>query len=316
MLYADEVYSPPEALPDFRRLPGAETTKFSVQGNAAISDVKRYLKIANVLAAAKPVVRPISGDDVEEAASRIRSDLSITDSIQLGLKNRLSLFRYIRNQIEKLNVFVFGVSAEITDFRGFCIEQNGYWAIAFNTADENHGARSFTLVHEYTHIALGKPGVSGSIFEPQNKIERFCNKVAAIALAPGKLLKAIRENHYYGREDKLRYVNYFANKIGLSRHMTAIRLRELGIIDKKYFEEWISLYERRPDGLEYGDGGGAPPDRDEGKYKIAKFGAAFALLVTRAVLERRANPMELSKLIGLKKKYIKDTYEAALEALR
>lgn len=316
LLYSDNEYSPPEGLPDFRKLKDNSRTKVSVKGSAAISNVRRYLQISNVLSAAKPFIKKINTNDVGKAAEVVRTELGLSDTLQLSLGSRTAVFRHIRAQIEKKNIFVFSVSAPITDFRGFCIEYNEYWAIAFNSADGNHGARSFTLAHEFVHVSLGEPGISGELFASNNEIERFCNKVAATALAPGQLLRAISFDHHFDSSDRLKYVNYFANKIGLSRYMVAIRLKEVGIISNSYFDRWLQLYEFSASGLELAEGGGSPVERDEGKYKIAKFGAAFSLLIAGAVINNKISSVEASKLTGIKKKYIQDTYDAATIVLR
>ncbi|MCV5934791.1 ImmA/IrrE family metallo-endopeptidase, partial [Escherichia coli] len=57
----------------------------------------------------------------------------------------------------------------------------------FVNGTDSYSAQVFTLFHEVAHIWVGKAGVSNWQFD--NKIESFCNKVAAEVLMPHDLFK-------------------------------------------------------------------------------------------------------------------------------
>lgn len=309
-LYADENFTPEPATVDFRAAkPGP--AKLSIKGAKALRDVKRFLKTAQLIGASKPKVSKLPSN-TKEAGEIVRSDLGLTDTLQLKLKDRRSLFLHLRGAIEHRNIFVFGVQAERSDFRGLALVENDVWAIAFNQADENHGARSFTLIHEYAHVCNGHAGVSDP-FLTNNAEERFCNAVAAFALAPGRLLKAIQPKNPHPQSNIVLFVGYFANQLGTSKHMMAIQLRQCNIISKGEFKRWLSQYSFIHSTFEPKDGGGSgpPPERDEGKHKVAKYGFLLPILLKNALEKKAIHPNDISKYIGIKKQYQDATFSEA-----
>lgn len=76
------------------------------------------------------------------------------------------------------------------EFRGFAIADPFAPLVFINGADTKAG-QIFTLAHELAHVWIGEGGVSNSAaddlpedIDPDQKIERFCNAVAAEVLVP------------------------------------------------------------------------------------------------------------------------------------
>ncbi|WP_312531657.1 ImmA/IrrE family metallo-endopeptidase [Paracoccus sp. (in: a-proteobacteria)] len=83
------------------------------------------------------------------------------------------------------------------EFRGFAIADSFAPLVFINGADTKSG-QIFTLAHELAHIWIGKDGVSNSAaddlperLDPDAKVERFCNAVAAEVLVPIAQLSAM-----------------------------------------------------------------------------------------------------------------------------
>ena len=70
---------------------------------------------------------------------------------------------------------------DLNEFRGFALS-NEYAPLIFINSKDTDAARSFTLLHELAHIAIGKSGLSNDLYEHQ--VEQWCNKVAAEVLIP------------------------------------------------------------------------------------------------------------------------------------
>lgn len=317
-LYTDDDYRPEEPLTDFRTV-GNKPAQLSLAAKKALVHSQRLLKLAQHAGAQKPHLPQIRVDieNAKSIAKSLRQHFGITDSMQLTANGRADFFKTLRRQIEKKDIFVWSVSVDINDFRGACINDAGIWAILFNTQDHNNGARSFTIAHELVHVCIGASGISDP-YKTENEIERFCNKVAAIMLAPEHILNHINGDHFFGAENPIDYVRYFSNKMNLSQYMIAIRLREMSVISDQYFKLWLeqynalhniqSIFIEPPDG-----GGGAGVTPDQGKVKIAKYGALLPLLVINAVHDRKINSMEVSRYMGLKRRYFETTLNAAEE---
>jgi len=95
-----------------------------------------------------------------------------------------------REAIEQQGILVItsGIAKENThrpldlnEFRGFALS-NEYAPLIFINSKDTDAARSFTLLHELAHIAIGKSGLSNDLYEHQ--VEQWCNKVAAEVLIP------------------------------------------------------------------------------------------------------------------------------------
>jgi hypothetical protein len=120
---------------------------------------------------------------IDKAARVLRNTLEFSHDVQLTLPTSSALFAWLRQRIEKLNVFVLQLSFPSKDGAGFCLAGAHYDVIVINTRRQPPPRRIFTLAHEIYHCALGKSGVSDP-FVIHNPTERRCNTFAAEFLAP------------------------------------------------------------------------------------------------------------------------------------
>ena len=87
-----------------------------------------------------------------------------------------------------------GITFTPEEARGFSISEKRFPVIVVNSGDA-HGARIFTLLHEFTHILLDTGGICdleeySQAHTLEQNIEKFCNRVAGAALVPASLLEA------------------------------------------------------------------------------------------------------------------------------
>jgi Zn-dependent peptidase ImmA (M78 family) len=130
----------------------------------------------------------------EKAATKIRDlfDISL-DKYRKGSDYAAS-FKYLRKKIEAKGVFVllkgnlgnYRSDVEVGTFRGFAISDDIAPFIVINH-QEAKSARAFTLLHELTHILLGKTGISAGVSE--HEIEQFCDRTASLTLLPDTELR-------------------------------------------------------------------------------------------------------------------------------
>ena len=100
-------------------------------------------------------------------------------------------------------------------------------------------AQLFTALHEYAHAMLEASGVSDP-FSIKNDVERSCNRFAAEFLAPTVEFSAtVEATSRTVRTDIFRFVDLMSQKSMLSKHATAIRLRELDYIDQRALNGWL-----------------------------------------------------------------------------
>ena len=108
-------------------------------------------------------------------------------------------FRFLRQRAEDSGIFVllkgnlgsYHTNIGLNVFRGFTLSDEIAPFIVINDKD-NHAAWSFTLLHEITHLVLGKTGISGSYTGGVEETEKFCNDVASRFLLPEEEFQAFK----------------------------------------------------------------------------------------------------------------------------
>ena len=142
-------------------------------------------------------------------------------------------------RIEDLGVFVVvkKIGEDIDDCRGFCLSDADLPPIiVINSAESSMGARSFSLLHEYAHILLGAPGVSGTSLN--NAHERFCNQFATEFLMPPSLIQRVFGQPGEQRDYDYEEVKRRADTLKCSQQALALRLEELNYASAGYYGRW------------------------------------------------------------------------------
>lgn len=271
-------------VPDYRTLDGRPTVL-----NLAISaalDAADYIREAaeEVIEEGPELYRPaelpliVLGDDPVELAATERERLGITDAIQLEFPRASAMYGYLRTRIEDLGIFVAMMKMEVDDCRGFCLLGADKPAtIVVNGSETSPGAQTFTLLHEYCHVLLRAPGVSGD--RTPNRTERFCNLFAANFLMPASIMTALLGPVGKPRDFNLDDVADFARTLNVSQQALALRLEELGYSGGGYYGRWKRAMGARPAPLPRKKKG-APP---YALMTVRRLGTAFTTLVLNAV---------------------------------
>jgi Zn-dependent peptidase ImmA (M78 family) len=183
-----------QSMHDFRRLPNSGTRTYSPELAYEIRLAQQRRELALELAEEDDedfpafTLNTTLDTSVEDVGRQIRDGLSITFDIQSKWRDTGAAFIAWRTRIEELGVLVFQTTrVESSEASGFA-----YWApklplIAVNRKD-TMGRRLFSLLHELAHLMIHQSGVSdlddGRRLVSDQRVEVFCNKVAAAALMP------------------------------------------------------------------------------------------------------------------------------------
>lgn len=146
-----------------------------------------------------------AGDDVSQTAEGIRAALGFDLEARRRVHRWADAHRIFVEQAEALGVLVMvsGVVGSNThrtldpeEFRGFALADPIAPLIFVNGAD-TISARMFTLAHELVHIWIGQSALSDAevAAPPQQRIERWCNQVAAELLVPLALFREEVDRH-------------------------------------------------------------------------------------------------------------------------
>jgi len=155
-------------------------------------------------------------------------------------------FRFLRQKVELTGIFVllkgnlgsYHSNIGLTVFRGFALSDDIAPFIVINDLD-NVSAWSFTIVHEMTHLILGKTGISGAYAE--KNVEKFCNEVASeFMLSTDEFTRFQISNLAF---ENLRVeVSKYAFTQKLSSSHIAYRLFKRGDINKSVWENLREYY--------------------------------------------------------------------------
>ena len=232
---------------------------------------------------------------------------SISDKLNFSVKQRGSSWTaalvYLRKQAVNAGVLVMvnGVVGVNTrrklnpeEFRGFALVDSLAPVVFVNGADTK-AAQIFTLAHEVAHIWLGKTALSDSRLSanPTNKVERWCNKVAAEVLVPSYTLR----EQFSPKTDLKIELNKLAQYFKTSTLVILRQIYELGLLS---WEDYRSAYQselQRVIGLEHtGSGGG-----NFYNNLLAKVSNPFARAVVTSTLEGRTVYNDAFRMLGIKK---------------
>jgi len=183
-------------------------------------------------------------------------------------------------------------SLDPQEFRGFALADT-LAPLVFINGKDTKAAQMFTLAHELAHIWLGETALSdvGPITMPSNKVEVWCNQVAAELLVP---LSAIREAYEGGhslRDELSRLARWF-------KVSTLVILRRLHDAGKLTRDELWNAYNEELERLR------AMPKGSGGNFYLtlpARVSKRFARALVISTLEGQTLHRDAFRLLGFRK---------------
>jgi Zn-dependent peptidase ImmA (M78 family) len=299
---------------DFR----TTSTEFKDKKNEAllkalVRDIKlRQSMVCNILQdeETEPFSLKCSVDinsDTKNVAALITQLFNIDLREYRKTKDAMTAFKYLRNKIEDAGIFVLlmgDLGSHHTNiypqtFRGIASSDIFAPFIVINKHDSK-SAWSFTLLHELTHLLINEPGISNNddTHKPQNRVERFCNDVAAEILFPSSELTSLYASH--NEEELLNLISDISSEKKLSKGMIAYNLYKHGKIDSSL---WKAIQEKLKPTCDEN----YKVKQDKGKtggpnyYTIKRnsIGKALFNLTKRAVYSGELQPTKAAIVLGV-----------------
>jgi Zn-dependent peptidase ImmA (M78 family) len=215
-------------------------------------------------------------------------------------------FRAWVDACEDIGVFVFQSSdVDVAEMRGFVLVDPLAPTITINAKDAR-SARVFTLLHEFGHILLGEEGISNLVLPPhprtpEQKIEVFCNALAAEILVPASDLQG-RVSSAGAANDLDPMIESLANLYKVSREVIARRLADLEIITRGTYEQKREQYI-----AEFAQRSKEEPKEYRIRYArmvVRNNGRAFTRLVLNAYGESLITARDVSNLLNAKLRHL------------
>ncbi len=244
----------------------------------------------------------IISESPEVVGARIREWLGVTDQEQFAWRSAREGYNGWRSALERRGVLAFqSTGVPVDEMRGFSVGEFPLPAVVVNGKDA-YAARSFSLLHELTHLALRSPGVcdlrEDDKSSQENRVEVFCNAVAAASLLPSATFLA--EEVLAGSpvkewpEETLRHL---AAKYSVSRDAVLRRLLTLGQTSPAFYRKKINEWQ-----LEQKN---KPPKTAKirvspAQQALSGAGRLFTQLLIDGYYQRNITASALSEYLGVK----------------
>jgi len=322
VMYLPERPSTFNPMHDFRRLPDVGLRSYSPELAYEIRTAQQRRQLALELAAddegepfPKFTLETTLITAAENAGQSIRQALGVTFDIQSKWRDNRAAFLAWRLRIEELGVLVFQASRiESSEASGFA-----YWAeelpfIVVNQKDAP-GRRTFSLLHELAHLMLHQSGVSDLIAEGRRpvadeKVEVFCNQVAAAALMPKlqflsqpEIGRAPDGRREWTDED----IAALARTFSVSREAVVRRLLTLGRTTDDFYRKKRAQYAQEYNASrvrEREKQGDKPIPRNMPRETVATFGRPLVRMLLSRYHSDRLSLAELSGFLGVKVRHV------------
>jgi Zn-dependent peptidase ImmA (M78 family) len=233
--------------------------------------------------------------------------------MQKKWKTDRKAFDSFRQLMENKNILVIqAFEIETSIMRGFSLSFSPFPVIVVNHNDSFTG-RSFTLFHEFAHIATNTSGLcneSGS-----SKIEVICNQIAAEVLMPKDVfIESVKEIFNsvveLGWDDY--YIENLAKDFGVSREAIVRRLLTFKFVSQEFYEEKRKEYQAEFDrdktlkieAIKNMESKKGPMGLCKGTviYARVRNGSSIPDIIMDAYFAKKISFVEASKILQLKSK--------------
>jgi len=303
-------------LRDFRRLPAdvpaeySPNLRFMVRQTRARQEWLRGLLESEGRQPLAFVGSAQLSADPTELAQTIRQTIGVDPHEIQACRTREDALRLWLSRSEAMGIFVFQAGnlrwekIDVAEARGFVLCDE-YAPFVFLNAQDAKAAQVFTLAHELVHLWLNASGVSNlkTASKPTTeteKIEVFCNKVAAEILIPQAAFQARWEQEAKDKTLEER-IQSQSKHFKVSEWVISRRLLDWGQISKAkydrltqdYDQQWREAKEREK--ASQAEGGPSPY-----LLKLINNGYAFSSVVLGAYQSGDVSGRDASSLLGVK----------------
>jgi len=302
----------PTKIPQFRRLPENAEQPLSPELRLAIRRIQQKREAAIELSEFAPESRwDIVGsvtlnENPEEVGNHVRRLLGVFDTLPKGAAR--DAFNYWRTRVEAAGVLVFQIpGVDVEEIRGCSIGEKPFPVIAVNQKD-GYGPRSFTLLHEFSHMLVGDSSLCElhdddyALGEGSTKsVETFCNHVAGAALVPARILMSTPTVGNHGptmvwSESELQQLT---SQFKVSKEVVLRRLLIMGLTTNRFYGE--KRNEWKQEIRTSRKKGGGPPVHHQ---VLAAEGLPFTSMMIEAFHEKAIGLAELSELLSFDLKHL------------
>lgn len=199
------------------------------------------------------IVKDINNISVIKMVNDIRHIFQLDDDWYTIATSTYPTFSVLRDQLSKFGIIVMqnGTALNnshrplnLNEFRAFTLVDEYAPLIFINTLDSNSG-KTFSLLHELVHLIIGRPSLYNDDVSNRhkysNKIEVFCNKVAAELIAPTNIFLEKWINQYKESQDIIHKIELIAGDFKVSKMIIARKALDEQFITQETYNEVTRL---------------------------------------------------------------------------
>lgn len=317
-----------QVMRDLRRLPGTGLRHFSPTLQLEIRAASERRELAIDLATdldeelPKFTLHAQITEDPEAVGERLREALGVTDELQEHWRDAdgRTGFNAWRSRIEQVGVLVFQTTALASEeASGFALYARISPVISINRKDALT-RRTFSLLHEFAHLMIHVSGVSDLETDEKRppedqRIEVFCNQVAAAALMPKDTLLAqpgVAEQGQHSEQWTDQQISDLARRFNVSREAIVRRLLTFQRTTSNFYarkrSQYIAEYQaHRARQKEQAK----DIKRNMPTETVSHFGKPLVRMLLNNYWQDRMTLSAISGYLGLKVKHIPNLAKAA-----
>lgn len=299
----------PPLAAEYRRLPGVKPGVESPEFRVAVRVMSQRREVAldlseelGLLTAEFSLVAHLS-ENPTAVGARLRAALGIGADEQLGWTSEWQAWRNWREAAETIGVLVFQYpKVSLDQARGIALFDFPLPVIGINSKESSPAARCFTLLHEFTHLALalGKEERAALGENRDNsawmEVERFAEEAASAALIPADMLSTfLRKMNVAPDSWDIAAMRSLAGKFRVTPLAMATRLRVNGQLSWDGYNRWKDAWNNYLETLPKRKGFASPVDKTLGRS-----GRPFVRLVLEALDSNKITAVNASRYLDLK----------------
>ena len=244
-------------------------------------------------------------DDPVAVSDKIKSALGLVPDWTSDYTKWEDAQQHLLEQVEGARIFVSQNSMvqnnphrrlDPEEFRGFVLVDD-YAPFVFVNRADMAGAQMFTLAHELAHVWMGESAsfdLRGLAPDPNVKLERVCNSIAAEFLVPAEGMLRHWDEFKGSSDDPYRAAS---DHFKVSLIVAARRALDTGCISQREFGKFYADYSRRETQTQQRKQKGGPTPSMMAPYRV---GRRFMKTVATAVRENQLLYSDAYYLTGLK----------------
>ncbi len=306
---------PPPQFPDTINFRGLTKERFENLSYKSRLKIDEFITLVDILSdivtesniSIHPEIPSIQlDDDVNKIVIKVRGILGFSEKIRENWVSPVEAFYFWKNAIENKGVYIISLSLVVNEIRGASRwEKESPPVILVNKNDsESATGRTFTLLHEWAHLMLRKPGVICDFIGDQENaaIERFANKFAAETMVTKSELCDYLKNKGLFKY-KARWgdqeINIIKNYFKVSKDVIAITLENLDLAPSGFYKIKREQWDKRQPFFKPTEQS-SRSNKSKVMRRFEELGKPFSSLLANAYVNGNVSINKLSKTLDIK----------------